>query len=139
MTSLVNSSQIENILLKFNPQNNEINTENRDQFLDIQLYSNTKFISSTKKIIALVLDKSGSMEGDKLDQVKRSSNFVISNLNKGDRLLVITYDSNVNVLIPMTEIKTNDKFEKMQFFNKINNINAGTCTNFLEAFIKPFS
>ena len=69
------------------------------------------------------------MEGDKLDQVKRSSNFVISNLNKGDRLLVITYDSNVNVLIPMTEFKTNDKFEKMQFFNKINNINAGTYIN----------
>ena len=129
MSSLVKSVQIENIELFFNPQNIEVNTEGNEQYLDIKLYSGTNNVSTSKKTIALVIDKSGSMDGEKLDQVKRSSNFVISNLNKGDKLLVITYDSNVNVLIPMSEIKTNDKFEKMQYFNQINKISPGTCTN----------
>jgi len=51
-----------------------------------------------QKDIVFVLDSSGSMAGDKLDQVKRALLFCVENLNAGDRFEVIRFSTEVESL-----------------------------------------
>ena len=48
--------------------------------------------------IVFVLDTSGSMRGEKLDQAKRALMFCIRNLNRGDRFQVIRFSNNAEAL-----------------------------------------
>ncbi len=48
-----------------------------------------------KKTVVLVLDRSGSMSGEKIDQAKEAARFVLNNLREGDLFNVIAYDSQV--------------------------------------------
>ncbi len=48
--------------------------------------------------LALVLDRSGSMAGPKLDITRKATAKLIRSLNPADRVAVIAYDQNVNVL-----------------------------------------
>ena len=122
-------TSLENISITINPQNNEIPLISTQQFLDIEITGKGHHNVSTKKAICLVIDKSGSMDGLKLEEVKKSAFFIVKNLSKDDMFAVITYDSNVNTLIPLTKLMTNDDYEKIPFYNKIKSIMAGSCTN----------
>ena len=73
-----------------------------------------------------VLDKSGSMRGGKLGLVKRSSNFMLNQLSSSDKLGVVTYDSHVNEIIPLS--RTTEGF-KSEAKSIISGIHAGSCTN----------
>jgi Ca-activated chloride channel family protein len=48
-----------------------------------------------KKDVILVVDNSGSMEGDKLSQAKEAALFVIDHLNEGDRFNIISFSTGV--------------------------------------------
>jgi Ca-activated chloride channel family protein len=50
---------------------------------------NTATIS---KVFTLVIDRSGSMGGDKMLQAINAANFIVNNLNEGDMFNVIAYD-----------------------------------------------
>ncbi|MDR3575873.1 MAG: VWA domain-containing protein [Anaerolineaceae bacterium] len=50
--------------------------------------------------LALVLDRSGSMSGEKLEYVKKAASHLVGVLQEGDRVAVIAYDSEVSVLSP---------------------------------------
>ena len=52
--------------------------------------------------IALVLDRSGSMKGEKIQQAKRAALAAIDRLRDDDIVSVVTYDTNVRVLVPAT-------------------------------------
>jgi len=52
----------------------------------------------TEKDITFVLDVSGSMAGDKLDQAKKALLFCIENLNGGDRFEVIRFATEAETL-----------------------------------------
>lgn len=54
--------------------------------------------------IAIVLDKSGSMKGQKVDYARQAAIHAISKLNKDDIVSVVTYDSQVNVIVPSTKV-----------------------------------
>ena len=54
--------------------------------------------------LAIVLDKSGSMKGEKIAQAIRGAVDAISLLGPNDIVSVITYDSTVNVLVPSTKL-----------------------------------
>lgn len=54
--------------------------------------------------IALVLDKSGSMGGEKIAQAREAAIRVIDRLGPGDVVSVVSYDNNVDVLVPATEV-----------------------------------
>ena len=73
-----------------------------------------------------VLDKSGSMDGPKLNLVKRASNFMLGHLSTRDKLGVIEYDSFVNELIPLSQASGRFKTEAERM---IGTIHAGSCTN----------
>ena len=53
--------------------------------------------------VAIVLDKSGSMRGDKIAEAKRAAIMAIERLRSDDIVSVIAYDSTVNVLVPATK------------------------------------
>jgi len=59
--------------------------------------------SAEKKVVpkdvVLVMDHSGSMSGDKLDQAKEAVAFVLKNLNKADRFNVVAYSDGVEPLL----------------------------------------
>ncbi len=46
--------------------------------------------------IVVVLDSSGSMEGDKLNQAREASKYVLSHLNQEDRFNVIAFSTGIN-------------------------------------------
>lgn len=54
--------------------------------------------------IAIVLDKSGSMRGDKLENAKEAAKMAVDLLNENDIISIISYDSTVNVLVPATKV-----------------------------------
>jgi Ca-activated chloride channel family protein len=48
--------------------------------------------------ISLVIDRSGSMEGDKLAYVKKAADFLIDKLNEQDMLSIVVYETQVGVI-----------------------------------------
>lgn len=54
--------------------------------------------------VAIVLDKSGSMQGRKIERAREAAISAINRLRSDDIVSVITYDSTVNVLVPATKL-----------------------------------
>lgn len=54
--------------------------------------------------VALVLDKSGSMNGEKMEQAKAAAMQAVDMLTERDKLTIVTYDSHVQVLVPATPV-----------------------------------
>lgn len=73
--------------------------------------------------IAIVIDKSGSMGGEKISKAREAAIMAIQRLNVNDIISVITYDSTVNVLIPATKVA-----DKEAIFQKVRQIGAGGST-----------
>lgn len=53
--------------------------------------------------VALVLDRSGSMGGRKIEMAKKAVNHAIQLLGARDRLAIVTYDTDVDTLLETTE------------------------------------
>jgi Ca-activated chloride channel homolog len=54
--------------------------------------------------LAIVLDKSGSMQGEKIKRAREAAIDAINLLSADDIVSIITYDSTVNVLVPSTKL-----------------------------------
>jgi len=83
--------------------------------------------------LVAVIDKSGSMEGKKLNLVKTTLEFVLTQLKQCDRLSIVTYDASVYLdfgLLSMT--KENKDFA----LNKIKAISSGSTTNLCGGLMK---
>jgi len=57
--------------------------------------------------VALVLDRSGSMAGDKLDVARRCAAFLIERLAPDDRLAIVSFDSEVRLDAPLMQVGPN--------------------------------
>ncbi len=69
--------------------------------------------------VAIVLDQSSSMAGQKIKQAKQAAKMAVNQLDEGDIVSIITYDSTVNVLVSATNASN-----KNALFNAINRIKA---------------
>ncbi|MEH6625988.1 MAG: VWA domain-containing protein [Motiliproteus sp.] len=69
--------------------------------------------------IAIVLDKSGSMAGDKIEQAREAAIMAIRRLDNRDIVSVISYDSRVKVVVPATKVS-----DKPSIYNAIRHIRA---------------
>ncbi len=69
--------------------------------------------------VAIVLDKSGSMNGEKMQQAKNAAIEAINRLSAGDVVSVITYDNTARILVPATEVT-----DKAALHRKIKSIHA---------------
>ena len=74
--------------------------------------------------ISLVVDRSGSMSGDKMEYVKKATNFVVDNLNAADQLSIVQYDDRIEVVTPSQSVKN-----KKQIQDLVNKIQARGMTN----------
>ncbi len=74
--------------------------------------------------LSVVIDKSGSMSGNKLAYAKEALKYIINNLNEGDYLSVVLYDSNVEVFYPQQKVKDKDAL-----LERVAGINSGSSTN----------
>ena len=70
--------------------------------------------------VAIVLDKSGSMQGEKIQRAREAAIDVLHLLGQNDIVSVITYDSTVNVIVPATKLTDRRSVSK-----KIRGITAG--------------
>ncbi|MFZ4427586.1 MAG: vWA domain-containing protein [Saprospiraceae bacterium] len=74
--------------------------------------------------LALVIDRSGSMEGAKIDYAKKAMQFVVKNLGPEDCISLVQYDDEIDVLSPSAQVKN-----KEELIRKIESVFACDMTN----------
>jgi Ca-activated chloride channel family protein len=73
--------------------------------------------------VAIVLDKSGSMQGEKIARAKDAAIMAIDRLQRDDIVSVIAYDSTVHVLVPATKVSNRE-----EIYAAIRRLEAGGST-----------
>lgn len=73
--------------------------------------------------LAIVLDRSGSMSGEKLRKAKDAARMLVKMLQPNDIFSLVTYHTNVEVLVPATKVA-----DKSFILRKINSIRPGGFT-----------
>lgn len=84
--------------------------------------------------LCLVLDRSGSMEGAKLEATKEAASLLVQKLQAKDIISLVAYDSQVEVLVPPTSGS-----QKADIFRQINRLDARGCTNLSGGWIRGLS
>ncbi|MBI1277427.1 MAG: VWA domain-containing protein [Anaerolineaceae bacterium] len=74
--------------------------------------------------ISLVLDRSGSMAGNKLDYTRQAAQFLVQHLSASDTLSVVLYNEQVTTLIPPAQVSHKDAINQ-----RLNQIKASGMTN----------
>ncbi|MEM1294835.1 MAG: VWA domain-containing protein [Verrucomicrobiota bacterium] len=73
--------------------------------------------------VALVIDKSSSMSGEKIVQARNAAKMAIERLREDDIVSIVTYDSNVQVMVPATKLT-----DKAEILRRIDELEAGGST-----------
>jgi len=68
-------------------------------------------ISGMPANFALVLDRSGSMEGEKMDKVKEAVGYAIDHLNDQDLVSITIFDDQVETLVPSRPVHDRDEIK----------------------------
>lgn len=61
--------------------------------------------------VALVIDRSGSMSGEKIEQAKRAAVMALGLLDARDTISVVAFDDKIDVLVPATPMRDRAKIE----------------------------
>ncbi len=84
------------------------------------------------KIFTLIIDKSGSMSGSKIQQARDAASFIVNHLNEGDEFNIVVFDSQISTFkndhVPYN---LNTQMEALSF---IQGITDGGSTNISGAF-----
>jgi Ca-activated chloride channel homolog len=88
------------------------------------------------KTVLFVVDRSGSMSGEKMDQAKEALKFVLNNLQKGDTFNIVAYDSEIETFRPELEKFSDDTRSAALGF--VNGLYAGGSTNIAGALDRAF-
>lgn len=83
------------------------------------------------KSVVFVVDRSGSMSGEKLRQAQASLKYMINSLNPKDTFNIVSYSSAVQIFRPELEEVTQDTQKQANLF--VDDIYAGGGTNINEA------
>ncbi|KAI6653497.1 hypothetical protein LOD99_3393 [Oopsacas minuta] len=89
--------------------------------LTAPLYEANGELRSPIDLVA-VIDRSGSMSGEKLNLVIKVLRFVAKHLKSVDRLAIVTYDDNIHELVSLAYVTQTNR---IQFDAKISNICSG--------------
>lgn len=84
-----------------------------------------------RKTTVLVLDRSGSMNGKKMDQAKEALKYVVNNLREGDLFNIVVYDSEIESFRP--ELQRYNEGTRKKAIGFVNGIFAGGSTNISSA------
>jgi Ca-activated chloride channel homolog len=143
----LNSMPMQDFKLYFTPSSQEVSVslmsymapqESAGSFLmlinpDIKVKADQR----TPKDVMIVIDKSGSMSGQKMEQAKNAAAFIINNLNSEDRFNMVVYESSVNLfqnkMIPYSPDAIRDALAYVK------TISASGGTNINEALTRALS
>lgn len=85
-----------------------------------------------QKVFTLIIDRSGSMGGDKIVQAKNAATFIVDHLNEGDKFNIVDFSGEVTAFRnEHVEFTADNKTAALQY---IDNIYAGGSTNISGAF-----
>jgi Ca-activated chloride channel family protein len=76
--------------------------------------------------LALVIDRSGSMEHEKLEYVKKAAVHVLDLLSEQDRVALVAFDDEINLLSPSLPVTAENRVDLQ---NRIRPVEAGGSTN----------
>jgi Ca-activated chloride channel family protein len=88
------------------------------------------------KTVVFVVDRSGSMSGEKMEQAREALKFVLNNLREGDTFNIVAYDSAVETFKPELEKFTDETRVEATAF--VNGLFAGGTTNIDGALDRAF-
>ncbi len=81
----------------------------------------------TAKTVVFVVDRSGSMSGQKIEQAKGAAKFLVNNLRKGDLFNIIAYDDRIESFKP--ELQRFDDKSRAEALGFVESLYAGGSTN----------
>jgi len=76
--------------------------------------------------IIFIIDTSGSMQGQSMEQAKTSLQHAIFQLNKKDSFNIIAFDDDTELLFPITQMASKENIKKSLIFIDNLNANGGT-------------
>jgi Ca-activated chloride channel family protein len=79
------------------------------------------------KTVVFVLDRSGSMSGEKIEQARDALKFVLNNLRPDDTFNIVAYDDRVEAFKP--ELQRYTQESRREAIDFVENIRAGGSTN----------
>jgi Ca-activated chloride channel family protein len=79
------------------------------------------------KTVVFVVDRSGSMSGEKIEQAKGALRFVLNNLREGDLFNIVAYDSDIQLFRP--ELQKFDAETRQAALGFVEGLYAGGSTN----------
>ncbi len=101
------------------------------EHLLLQVKADTSAIGRRMPLnVCLVIDRSGSMEGEPLEYVKRACAYVVDLLEATDVLSIVTFEEQVDVLMPARRV-----VNKALIKEHINRIQAGNTTNLYDGML----
>lgn len=86
-----------------------------------------EIIKQSEKTVLFVIDRSGSMSGQKIEQAKKAVEFVMRNLNDNDLFNIVSYDDRIETYKP--ELVRYNKKAYEECYTYINGIRPGGGTN----------
>ena len=120
--------------MKTNQQKIKLN-KNNDRQIPVHVSFNTSSIDFTLENrahvdLVCVIDRSGSMGGEKIKLVKESFNFLLELLGENDRISIVTFQNSSSRLTKLTRTTPENKEILLKNINKIfpsggTNINSG--------------
>jgi len=104
-------------------------------YLMVELSTGEKDAGSERLPLNLgfVLDRSGSMGGEKLAYTKQAVNYAVNHLTDSDHASLTVYDGEVAVLVESQPISNKDYFKSI-----VNQIFCGGCTNLSGGLVKGY-
>ena len=79
------------------------------------------------KTVVFVVDRSGSMSGEKIEQAKNAAKFVLNNLRDGDLFNIVAYDSEISTFKP--ELQKFDDDARAAAIGFVDGLYAGGSTD----------
>ena len=104
------------IIMEGNPETNYLKVSLSGQKID-----NSKRVPIN---LAIVIDKSSSMGGDRIEKAREAAIFAVNLLNENDTLSNVAYDSEAKVIVPASKVKNKQKL--IQVINENVVANGGT-------------
>ncbi len=98
-----------------------------ERYLRVQVIAPEHTVHSRLPLnLALIIDRSGSMSGSKLEKAKEAAVFCVRNLTASDRVAVVAYDDEVRVVAPSSKLSPE---AKATLVKEIEAIQSGGSTN----------
>ena len=82
--------------------------------------------------LALVLDRSGSMSGEKLEYVKQAAIHVLDMLKEQDQVALVVFDDQINLLAPSLPVTSQNRSDLKE---RISSVRSGGSTNLSDGWL----